>query len=62
MSSTVIQLDRRAVLKGLAGVTLGLPLLEAMGKEVAAKTLRLPSRTSQPRDELHERGSLLDRQ
>jgi hypothetical protein len=27
-----IQLDRRAVLKGLAGVTLALPLLEAMGK------------------------------
>ena len=35
-----IQLDRRAVLKGLAGVTLALPLLEAMGKEVAAKTPR----------------------
>ncbi len=33
-----IQLDRRAVLKGLAGVTLALPLLEAMGKGVAAKT------------------------
>ncbi|MDB5392354.1 MAG: hypothetical protein JWM11_8000 [Planctomycetaceae bacterium] len=30
-----LQLNRRAVLKGLAGVTLGLPLLEAMGKEVA---------------------------
>ena len=30
-----VQLDRRAVLKGLAGVTLSLPLLEAMGKEVA---------------------------
>lgn len=30
-----MQLNRRAVLKGLAGVTLGLPLLEAMGKEVA---------------------------
>ena len=34
------QLDRRAVLKGLAGVTLALPLLEAMGKDVAAKTPR----------------------
>ncbi len=30
-----VQLNRRAVLKGLAGVTLSLPLLEAMGKEVA---------------------------
>lgn len=29
------RLDRRAVLKGLAGVTLSLPLLEAMGKDVA---------------------------
>lgn len=28
-------LNRRAVLKGLAGVTLSLPLLEAMGKDVA---------------------------
>lgn len=35
-----LQLDRRAVLKGLAGVTLALPLLEAMGKDVAAKTPR----------------------
>lgn len=34
------QLDRRAVLKGLAGVTLSLPLLEAMGKEVAEKIPR----------------------
>jgi Protein of unknown function (DUF1552) len=34
MTSSV-QLDRRAVLKGLAGVSLSLPLLEAMGKEVA---------------------------
>lgn len=33
-------LDRRAVLKGLAGVSLALPLLEAMGKEVAEKTPR----------------------
>ena len=39
MTSSV-QLDRRAVLKGLAGVTLALPLLEAMGQEVAAKTPR----------------------
>ena len=30
------KLDRRAVLKGLAGVSLALPVLEAMGKEVAA--------------------------
>lgn len=29
-----VQLDRRAVLKGLAGVTLALPILEAMGKEI----------------------------
>lgn len=34
------RLDRRAVLKGAAGVTLALPLLEAMGKEVAEKTPR----------------------
>ena len=40
MAGTIIQLDRRAVLKGLAGVTLTLPLLEAMGKEVAARTPR----------------------
>ena len=30
-----IRIDRRAVLKGVAGVTLSLPLLEAMGKDVA---------------------------
>lgn len=35
-----IQLDRRAVLKGLAGVTLALPVLEAMGKEIVEKTPR----------------------
>ncbi len=35
-----ISLDRRAVLKGLAGVTLSLPLLEAMGTEVAEKIPR----------------------
>ena len=34
------KLDRRAVLQGLAGVTLALPLLEAMGKEVAEQTPR----------------------
>lgn len=34
------RLDRRTVLKGLAGVTLSLPLLEAMGKEVANQTPR----------------------
>ncbi|MCY2966970.1 MAG: DUF1552 domain-containing protein [Planctomycetota bacterium] len=32
---TPAKLDRRSVLKGLAGVTLALPLLDAMGKEVA---------------------------
>jgi hypothetical protein len=35
-----VQLDRRAVLKGLAGVTLALPLLEAMGKEVTEQAPR----------------------
>lgn len=39
MNSSV-KLDRRAVLKGLAGVTLALPLLEAMGKEVAEQPPR----------------------
>lgn len=34
------KMDRRTVLKGLAGVTLSLPLLEAMGDEVAAKLPR----------------------
>ena len=34
------KLDRRAVLKGLAGVVLPLPLLEVMGEEVAAKPPR----------------------
>ena len=34
------KLDRRSVLKGLAGVALPLPLLEAMGEEVAAKAPR----------------------
>lgn len=33
-------LNRRAVLKGLAGVTLALPLLEAMGKSAAAEVPR----------------------
>ncbi|MFT4548476.1 MAG: hypothetical protein ACI8XO_002190 [Verrucomicrobiales bacterium] len=32
------KLDRRAVLKGMAGVALPLPLLEAMGKEIAQET------------------------
>ena len=35
-----IRIHRRAVLKGLAGVSLSLPLLEAMGKEVASDTPR----------------------
>jgi hypothetical protein len=34
------QLDRRAVLKGIAGVSLSLPILEAMGKEVAEGSRR----------------------
>lgn len=34
------QLDRRTVLKGLAGVSLGLPILEAMGKEVTKEAPR----------------------
>ena len=39
MNSSV-KLNRRAVLKGLAGVTLSLPLLDAMGKEVAENAPR----------------------
>jgi len=39
MTSSV-RLSRRAVLKGLAGVTLSLPLLEAMGKEVTEQAPR----------------------
>jgi len=38
--TSAILLDRRAVLQGLAGVTLALPLLEAMGKDVAEKSPR----------------------
>jgi hypothetical protein len=34
------RLDRRSVLKGLAGVTLALPVLEAMGDEVAGQVPR----------------------
>ncbi|MFN8854289.1 MAG: DUF1552 domain-containing protein [Planctomycetaceae bacterium] len=34
------KLDRRAVLKGLAGVSVALPLLEAMGREVAETSPR----------------------
>lgn len=34
------KLDRRAVLKGIAGTTLALPLLEAMGKDVAKRPPR----------------------
>src|SRR5262245_38396514 len=37
---TQTKLDRRTVLKGLAGVTLSLPVLEAMGKEVAEASPR----------------------
>jgi uncharacterized protein DUF1552 len=35
-----VQLDRRSVLKGLAGVTLALPVLEAMGKEAVRQAPR----------------------
>lgn len=34
------KLDRRSVLKGIAGATLALPVLEAMGKEVVEQTPR----------------------
>lgn len=40
MNASLPRLDRRAVLQGLAGVTLALPVLEAMGKEVAAERPR----------------------
>ena len=36
----VLKLNRRAVLKGIAGATLALPVLDAMGKEVAEQTPR----------------------
>src|SRR3982750_1849723 len=35
-----LRLDRRAFLKGLGGVTLALPVLDAMGAEVTDKTPR----------------------
>ena len=38
--SQSFQLDRRAFLKGAAGATLALPVLEAMGREVAEATPR----------------------
>ena len=38
--SQTFKLDRRAFLNGTAGMTLALPVLEAMGKEVAEKTPR----------------------
>lgn len=38
--STPVRLDRRAVLKGIAGASLALPVLEAMGEEVATQTPR----------------------
>jgi len=37
---TNLKLDRRSVLKGIAGATLALPVLEAMGKEVAEQIPR----------------------
>ena len=38
--SQTFKLDRRAFLKGTAGMTLALPVLEAMGKDVTEKTPR----------------------
>ena len=38
--ATPVQLDRRAVLKGVAGATLALPVLDAMGADVAELTPR----------------------
>ena len=38
--SQTFKLDRRAFLQGTAGMTLALPVLEAMGKDVAEKTPR----------------------
>ena len=35
-----LKLDRRSVLQGGAGATLALPVLDAMGKEVAEQTPR----------------------
>jgi len=35
-----VRLDRRSVLKGIAGATLALPVLDAMGKEIAEQTPR----------------------
>ena len=37
---TIKKLNRRAVLKGIAGATLALPVLDAMGKDVAERTPR----------------------
>ena len=34
------KIDRRAVLRGVCGATLALPVLEAMGQEVASETPR----------------------
>ncbi len=38
--TTKLKIDRRSVLKGIAGATLVLPVLDAMGKEVAEQTPR----------------------
>ena len=38
--SQTFKLDRRGFLKGTAGMTLALPVLEAMGKDVVEKTPR----------------------
>ena len=38
--SQTFKLDRRAFLKGTAGMTLALPVLEAMGKDDVDKTQR----------------------
>ena len=38
--TTPVKLDRRAVLKGIAGASLALPVLEAMGEEVSTRSPR----------------------
>ena len=43
-----VKLDRRAVLKGIGGVTLVLPVLEAMGDEVATQIRGASVRSTRP--------------
>ncbi|MFP6674815.1 MAG: DUF1552 domain-containing protein [Pirellulaceae bacterium] len=38
--ATSAQLDRRSVLKGIAGISLALPILEAMGKDISEQSRR----------------------